>query len=117
MYISSLMLSLVFIYFRQANMDYSLTQGIQNSNVTGLKSILVIYDVMCQYYKRLHDRVDESNYLSLPNDVNMHLGIGLFHVGGHVSKCFPWFSPSLITGAGQVDGEILESLWSVLNKI
>ncbi|KAF8239119.1 hypothetical protein L208DRAFT_1015575, partial [Tricholoma matsutake] len=30
---------------------------------------------------------------------------------------FSCFSLSFIPGAGQVDGEILESLWSVLNDI
>ncbi|KAF8231928.1 hypothetical protein L208DRAFT_1139393, partial [Tricholoma matsutake] len=44
-------------------------------------------------------------------------GIGLFHVGGHVWQCFSCFSLSFIPGTRQVDGEILESLWSVLNEI
>jgi len=53
----------------------------------------------------------------LPLGMAILLGIGLFHVGGHVWECFSCFSPSFIAGAGQVDGEILESLWSVLNEI
>lgn len=98
-------------------MDYSLSEGLENSNITGLKRVVVIYDVMCQYCKRLKLRMEESDYLKLPLSVAILYGIGLFHVGGHVWECFSRFSPSFIPGAGQVDGEILESLWSVLNEI
>ena len=41
----------------------------------------------------------------------------LFDVSSHVWQCFSRFSPTFIASAGQVDGEILESLWSVLNEI
>jgi hypothetical protein len=41
--------------------------------------------------------------------------IGLFHVHGHVNQCYARFAPNFILGTGQVDGEILETLWLVLN--
>ncbi|KAF9470578.1 hypothetical protein BDN70DRAFT_821168, partial [Pholiota conissans] len=44
-------------------------------------------------------------------------GIGMFHVHGHQEQCFYRFAPSFIPGAGNVAGEILESLWSELNQI
>jgi Kyakuja-Dileera-Zisupton transposase len=43
-------------------------------------------------------------------------GIGDFHVKGHVTDCFARFSLSFMEGARVIDGEILETLWSVLNK-
>jgi Kyakuja-Dileera-Zisupton transposase len=98
-------------------MDYSLSEGLENSNITGLKRVVLFYDVMCIYCKRLKLRMEESDYLKLPLGIAILHGIGLFHVGGHVWECFSRFSPSFIPGAGQVDGEILESLWSVLNEI
>lgn len=98
-------------------MDYSLSEALKNTNTTGLKRVIAIYDIMCQYWKRLKLRMEESDYLKLPLGVTILYGIGLFHVGGHVWECFSWFSPSFIPGAGQVDGEILESLWSVPNEI
>lgn len=98
-------------------MDYSLSEAIKNSNVAGMKRLLLIYDVMCQYSKRLNLRMEESQFITLPLGVTILQGIGLFHVGGHVWRCFSRFSPTFIAGAGQVDGEILESLWSVLNEI
>ena len=61
--------------------------------------------------------MEESEYLQVPLTIAILPGIGLFHVRGHVWECFSCFSPSFIPGTGQVDGEILESLWSVLNEI
>ncbi|KAF8219773.1 hypothetical protein L208DRAFT_1337865, partial [Tricholoma matsutake] len=102
---------------QQANMDYSLSEALKNTNITRLKKIILIYDIMCQYWKRLRLRMEESQYIQLPLSITILHGIGLFHVGGHIWQCFSRFSPSFIHGAGQVDGEILESLWSVLNEI
>ena len=34
-----------------------------------------------------------------------------------MTDCFPKFSLNFIEGIGQVDGEILETLWSVTNKV
>ena len=61
--------------------------------------------------------MEESEYVQLPLAVALLHGIGLCHVRGHVWECFSRFSPTSIPGAGQVDGEILESLCSVLNEI
>jgi Kyakuja-Dileera-Zisupton transposase len=96
-------------------MDYSLTEGVRNTNIAGLKRLHAIYDIMCQYWKRLQLRMEESEYLELPLGVTILQAIGLFHIGGHVWECFSRFSPTFIPGAGQINGEILESLWSVLN--
>jgi hypothetical protein len=98
-------------------MDYSLSEALKKTNITGLRRIILIYDIMCQYWKRLKPRMEESKYLRLPLGIAILHGIGLFHVGSHVWQCFSRFSLSFIPGASQVDGEILESLWSVLNKI
>ena len=104
-------------FYRQANMDYSLMEDVRNTNIAGLKRLLAIYDIMCQYWKRLRLRMEESEYLELPLGVTILQAIGLFHIGGHVWECFSRFSPTFIPGASQIDGEILESLWSVLNEI
>ena len=97
-------------------MDYSLSEALKNSNVTGLTHILLIYNIMCQYSKRLNTQMEESQFITLPLGMAILHGIGLFHVSGHVWQCFSCFSPTFIAGAGQVDGEILE-LWLVLNEI
>ena len=53
----------------------------------------------------------------MPHGVKIFGGIGQFHVHGHISQCFPRFSPNFIPGAGAVDGEVLETLWNKINAI
>lgn len=101
---------------RQMNMDYSLCQAL-TYRMDGIPSALVFYDVMCQYYKKFHQRVSENPYLNLPSDLTILKSIGLFHVHGHQDVCFARFAPNFIPGAGQIDGEVLETLWAVLNEI
>ena len=43
--------------------------------------------------------------------------VGKWHLGTYVVDCFPKFSLNFIQGIGQVDGEILETLWSTTNKV
>ncbi|KAF8230363.1 hypothetical protein L208DRAFT_1282338 [Tricholoma matsutake] len=38
---------------QQANMDYSLSEALKNTNIMGLKRLIAIYNIMCQYWKRL----------------------------------------------------------------
>jgi hypothetical protein len=97
------------------NMDYVLSQSLQR--LGGIPLVIVLYDVMCQYWKNLKRRVDQSPYLHLDPDLVMHKGIGLFHVHGHKDECMPMFAPTYIPGAGNVDGEILETLWSPIENV
>jgi hypothetical protein len=100
------------------NMDYSLSHGIKNSNVGDINSIVVYYDVACQYCINVLKRVEKSGgQLPLPVLKQIIWGIGAFHLSGHIPRCYPRHSAHFIPGAGVVDGEILETLWSVLNKV
>ena len=78
---------------------------------------LVMYDIMCQYGIHLMERVEKSPGLSIPDSLELHTGIRLFHIHGHQDSCLPQFSSSYIPGAKQVDGEIIETLWAPLNNI
>lgn len=42
--------------------------------------------------------------------------IGDFHVKGHVKGCTPQYGLTFTEGIGIIDGEIMETLWSVLNE-
>ncbi|KAF8235110.1 hypothetical protein L208DRAFT_1022144, partial [Tricholoma matsutake] len=44
------------------------------------------------------------------------IGIGDIHVKGHIIDCFARWNLLFIIGSGVIDGEILETLWSVLNE-
>ncbi|KAH9942125.1 hypothetical protein B0H21DRAFT_696451, partial [Amylocystis lapponica] len=101
---------------RQMNMDYSFSQAL-GRNMENIQRVILLYDINCQYGVHLRQRFTESPYLHMPRRLEIVQGIGLFHVHGHQDACFMRYSPTFIPGAGLVDGEILETLWSSLNKV
>jgi Kyakuja-Dileera-Zisupton transposase len=102
--------------YRQVNMDYSLCKAL-SYNMEDIPVALVMYDIMCQYRVHLHERVERSPELSMSDSLELRTGIGLFHIHGHQDSCLSRYSPSYISGAKQVDGEIIETLWAPLNNI
>lgn len=101
---------------RQANVDWSLCEALKTINIGRLPKVLLIYDIMCQYWKKLGQRVFRNEYLELPN-ILIDKAIGMFHVHGHQDSCLYRYGPMYIANIGMIDGEILETLWAVLNKI
>ncbi len=53
----------------------------------------------------------------MPDTLTIIQAIGLWHVHGHKEECLYRFASTYIPGVGVVDGEILETLWSLLNRI
>ena len=78
----------------------------------------MIYDIMCQYsvYFRDHIRM-VSDYLSVEPEMKFLGAVGKFHLANHVDSCFAKWTLNFMQGAGHMDGEILETLWSGMNKI
>ena len=97
------------------NMDYCLSEAMKY-NTGGIRRTIWLYDIMCQFWKNLKKRFEVNPYLTFP-DMEILRGIGLFHVHGHKDECYARFAPTFIRGAGMVDGEVLETLWAVLNGI
>lgn len=98
------------------NIDYSLSQAL--TFCAGIRVLLVMYDVACQYRKKVQSRFNRaSSLIPWPLALIIYWGIGLFHIHGHQQDCFPKFSPTFIVGAGNIDGEIIETLWAFLNRI
>lgn len=108
--------SLYLFKCRQMNMDYCVSESLKYSS-DGIKRTILLYDIMCQFWKNLEKRFEGNPHLDLPKSMEILRGIGLFHVHGHKDECFARFAPTYIPGAGMVDGEILETLWAVLNRI
>ena len=101
----------------QKHMDYSFSEAVKMCSCTGIQRILHIYDIACQYHKHLAKCFHENRaYLTMPS-VILDRAIGMFHVHGHQDSCFYRYATSFVTGGGMVDGEIAETLWSVLNSI
>ena len=100
------------------NMDYALCQALKNTMTGEEKRVIFVYDINCQYIVNLMARIKRGlKHLWIRPDLLLVPGIGLFHVHGHQEICFPRFAPTFIPGAGQTDGEILETLWAVLNEV
>lgn len=98
-------------------MDYSVVGG-SNYNSAGLRELLVIYDVMCQYLVHFGERLEDvSQYLTLDPEVKVMGAIGKFHLADHVDSCFSKWTLNFMKGAGHIDGEIMETLWSGMNKV
>lgn len=99
------------------NVDYSVCKAL-NFNSEGLKEALVIYDINCQYLVHFQDRIDKvPEYLELDPEMKVLGAIGKFHLADHVDSCFSKWSLNFMKGAGHIDGEIMETLWSGMNKV
>ena len=98
------------------NMDYSICHALSYGSM-GFLDCLVIYDVGCQWNLHFLDRVKKSKFLNIPSDLNVVSAVGKFHINAHVPECFVKYSLNFVEGAGQLDGEILETLWAGLNKV
>ena len=97
------------------NIDYAVCQSL--SSMESDSQVITIYDVACQWSRNFRRRVTPSEYLDLPSDMVIVPAVGKWHLGAHVVGCFPKYSLNFIKGVGQVDGEILETLWSTTNKV
>jgi hypothetical protein len=100
---------------RQMNMDYSICNAL-HCNSNGLSEALVEYDVACSWSINFSARLQSSRFLSLPEGMDLIPAVGKFHLTSHRGDCFAKFSLNFVHGAGQQDGEILETLWASLNK-
>ena len=78
--------------------------------------MLLTYDVFCQWIINFFEWVDQSPFLSILEGLEIVGAIGDFHVRGHVNDCLPRYTLAYIPGSGVIDGEILETLWAVLNE-
>ena len=100
---------------RQMNMDYSICQALNYTDTTELA--LLIYDICCQWSIHFKERESQSKFLSVWEGIKITPAVGKFHLGAHIKVCFYLFSLNFIEGSGQVDGEIMETLWAVLDKV
>lgn len=98
---------------QQKNIDWILLQALRHANMDIEQAVMLIYDIVCQYFKYLYDRIGTQ----LPPDLQIDRAIGLFHVHGHKDECFFRYATSFIPGAAITAGEILETLWASMNAI
>jgi len=98
---------------KQENVDWGVLQSLKTTNFDKRQGMMVIYDIVCQYIIYFWQRIGHL----LDPELVVDAAIGLFHVHGHQDSCFFRYATTFIPGCGVVAGEILESLWSVLNAV
>ncbi|KAF8799621.1 hypothetical protein BYT27DRAFT_7227787 [Phlegmacium glaucopus] len=98
---------------QQKNVDWAFLEAIRTTSVNRDQGVMLMYDIACQYFIHLQDRI--GNWLPLGLDIDW--AIGLFHVHAHKEACFFQYASSFIPGTGVCAGEILKCLWSNLNTI
>ena len=97
-------------------MDYALAHAVQH-HMGHEQQVINFYDINCQYSKNLYPQINRNQFISLPPGLKIQPGIGIWHVHGHQTQCFVRYAPNFIPDTGNVDGEIMETLWSSLNII
>ncbi|KAJ3719421.1 hypothetical protein C8R42DRAFT_723102 [Lentinula raphanica] len=99
-------------------MDYVLLQSLQ---LNCPKKLTISYDIMCQFSKKLHARINSYGPdLSLPAHVeanNLQLLIPKFHLMGHQDTCRQTFAFGYAKKTGRTDGEAVEQIWSEINLV
>ena len=96
-------------------MDYSICQALKR--FPHHVQALIIYDICCQWSLHFRQRVSESKFLELFDSLEIIGAVGKWHLAAHNLECFLRFSLNFVKGPGEVDGEILETLWSPLDEV
>ena len=60
-------------------------------------------------------RVEVCPGLDWDKKRDLIIAVGKWHMMSHVKDCFCKFSLHFVLGAGHLDGEIMETIWSKLN--
>ncbi|KAK7461135.1 hypothetical protein VKT23_009062 [Stygiomarasmius scandens] len=102
---------------RYANMDY--IKGSLMRHIHNLLVLIISYDIVCQWSKKLLTRLKK-----LPNLVRLNLTfrvlyfvIPKLHILGHLIKCQEKYSLNFTLGVGQTDAEGIERVWSGLGGV
>ncbi|KAF8964535.1 hypothetical protein BDZ97DRAFT_1918967 [Flammula alnicola] len=98
---------------QQKNVDFAFLKALESTRVDPQQGVMLIYDIACQYSVHLRDRIRHL----LPVGLQVDRAINHFHVHAHKDECYFRYTTTFIPGAGIVKGQILESNWSILNKI
>jgi len=101
---------------KQMHMDYALSEATKTTNMTTIRKLALVYDVMCEYGVHLDEHFLHHIGLSLPEGLEIIKAIGLFQAHSHIDLCLHRYATTYIPNLGVIDGEILETLWSVINQ-
>lgn len=101
---------------RYVNMDYIFASTLVNVD---LFHLLTVYDIACQWSKKLPARLSELRSdirIDLTN-VNFNFAIPKGHIKAHGKTCQSAFSLNYIPGSTRTDGEGVERDWAHMNVL
>ncbi|KAK0221660.1 hypothetical protein IW262DRAFT_1270536 [Armillaria fumosa] len=97
-------------------MDYALLKSLMTDMP---KSIIISYDIGCQWHKNLWKRIEQYGPELAPpiKPDNVIILVPKFHLPAHISECQEEFSFNLEPKVGTSDGEVLERGWAASNLV
>jgi hypothetical protein len=107
---------------RQKEMDFVAAQMMRRHNklLSMIGVMILAYDIVCQWSIHWEERFDKA-WSTLgkhkPEYLKLLKAIGSWHVHGHLAECLARYGFQWIFGAGQTDGELVETLWAYLNAL
>ncbi|KAJ2913845.1 hypothetical protein MD484_g6552, partial [Candolleomyces efflorescens] len=101
---------------RYCNMDYI---TILSLSLIVLKFFLISYDIACQWYIHLFERIKsiDKDCILLRTDTTIRFVVPKFHLPAHIPACRDRFAFMITPGAGLGDGEAPERGWSETNAL
>jgi hypothetical protein len=94
-------------------MDYLFLSSVAK---TTLRSIIVSYDIACQWFKKFNERYQVMPpHLHFDRMPSIQFKVPKFHLPPHRPECHAPFSFNYTPGVGRTDGEGVERNWSWLN--
>ncbi len=76
---------------QQKNVDWAFLESLRTTGVQSEQAVTLIYDIICQYFVHLKDRIGHL----LPDGLEIDRAIRLFHIHDHKEACFYIFYPGL----------------------
>jgi len=99
-------------------MDLALICSLGPSLRAGISRVLLSYDIACQWNKNLPSRLASYN-VSPPLELPKYWKVVVpkFHLPGHGTECQLLYNLAYTKWAGRMDGERIESGWSLTNPM
>ena len=96
-------------------MDLALISTLRLAFDSGIKRVLISYDIGCQWYKNLEKRLafySVSGSFKMSSLAYWQVVVPKFHLAGHGPDCQLEFNINFTKGAGRMTGEMIESGWA-----
>ena len=103
------------IVVRYLNIDYALASTLASDIDTGIKDVVITYDIACQWSKNLSHRLPNYSHIPLLNLnalKSFRVAVPKFHLIGHGTLCQATFNLAFMDGVGMTHGEGVETIWS-----